>query len=215
MQPEAALSYAKRPRATNRLQTDASRKSELMESEELKAVLEQHHASSFGWAMACCRRDPAEAEEVLQIVYLKVLEGKARFNGTASFKTWLFAVIRKTASDQRRKNLLRALTMLKAAERRTSADSTEYPDESAYRAEIQSMFRRALARLPRRQREALELVFYHELNIQEAAAVMGVSLGSARTHYERGKKRLRQLLEESEALYEPEWGRKENPATVP
>lgn len=193
----------------------SSRKSELMESEELKAVLEQHHASSFGWAMACCRRDPAEAEDVLQIVYLKVLEGKARFNGTASFKTWLFAVIRKTASDQRRKNLLRALTMLKAAERRPVADRAEYPDESAYRAEIQSMFRRALARLPRRQREALELVFYHELNIQEAAAVMRVSLGSARTHYERGKKRLRQLLEESEALYESEWGRKENPATVP
>jgi len=186
-----------------------------MESEELKAVLEQHHASSFGWAMACCRRDPSEAEEVLQIVYLKVLEGKARFSGTALFKTWLFAVIRKTASDQRRKHVLRGLGILRAAERGTSADRAEYPDESAYRSEIQSIFRRALARLPRRQREALELVFYHDLNIQEAAAVMSVSLGSARTHYERGKKRLRQLLEESEALYESEWGRKENPATVP
>jgi RNA polymerase sigma factor (sigma-70 family) len=208
------MSYGTRPHATNRLQTDASRKSELMESEELKAVLEQHHASSFGWAMACCRRDPAEAEDVLQIVYLKVLEGKARFNGTASFKTWLFAVIRKTASDQRRKNLLRAITMLKAVEHGTGADRAERPDESAYRTEIQNMFRRALARLPRRQREALELVFYHELKIQEAAAAMGVSLGSARTHYERGKKRLRQLLKESEALYESEWGREENPATV-
>jgi RNA polymerase sigma-70 factor, ECF subfamily len=202
------------PPATNRLQTEASRESELMESDELKAVLEQHHASTFGWAMACCRRDPAEAEEVLQIVYLKVLEGKARFNGTASFKTWLFAVIRKTASDQRRKHVLRALTMLRAAERGASANRSEHPDESAYRSEIQNVFRRALARLPRRQREALELVFYHELKIQEAAAVMGVSLGSARTHYERGKKRLRQLLEESEALYESEWGRKENPAAV-
>lgn len=186
-----------------------------MEIDELKAVLEQHHLSSFGWAMACCRRDSTEAEEVLQIVYLKVLEGKARFKGTASFKTWLFAVIRTTASDQRRKNLLRTLTMLKAADRRTNADRAEHPDESAYRAEIQGFFKRALARLPRRQREALELVFYHEMNIQEASAVMGVSLGSARTHYERGKKRLRELLEESEELYESEWRRKENPATVP
>ncbi|MEK6322790.1 MAG: RNA polymerase sigma factor [Acidobacteriota bacterium] len=186
-----------------------------METEELKGLLEQHHVSSFGWALGCCRRDPGEAEDVLQIVYLKVLDGKARFNGTASFKTWLFAVIRKTASDQRRKNLLRAFMMLRAAERGTSAIRTEHPDESAYRAEIQGMFRRALARLPRRQREALELVFYHELNLQQAATVMGVSLGSARTHYERGKKRLRKVLEETEALYESEWGRTENPATVP
>ncbi len=211
----ATVSYEKRPESTNRLQTDGSRKTELMESEELKAVLEQHHGSSFGWAMACCRRDSSEAEEVLQIVYLKVLEGKARFNGTAAFKTWLFAVIRKTASDQRRKHVLRGLGMLRAAERGTGAKSAEDPDESAYRSEIQSMFQRALARLPRRQREALELVFYHDLSIQEAAAVMSISLGSARTHYERGKRRLRQLLEESEGLYESEWRRKENPATVP
>jgi len=119
-------------------------------------------------------------QEVLQIVYLKVLEGKARYNGASSFKTWLFAVIRKTALDQRRRSLLRTLTALKIADGR--AARSEHPDESAYRSEIQVMFRRALALLPRRQREALELVFYHELNIQEAAAVMGVSLGSARTH---------------------------------
>jgi RNA polymerase sigma-70 factor (ECF subfamily) len=187
----------------------------LMETGELTAQLEQYHVSSYGWALACCRRDPVEAEDVLQTVYLKVLEGKARFNETASFKTWLFAVIRKTAADQRRKSLLRALAMMRAGERVVSAAPVEHPDESAYRSEIQSMFRRGLARLPRRQREALQLVFYHDLNLQEAAAVMNVSLGSARTHYERGKKRLRQLLEESEAPYESEWGRKENPTTVP
>jgi RNA polymerase sigma factor (sigma-70 family) len=186
-----------------------------MESAELRALLEHHHTSSFGWAMACCRRDQREAEEVLQITYLKVLEAKARFNGTASFKTWLFAVIRKTALDQRRKSLLRAVLTLRVAERGTRKDLSEPPDEAAYRSEIQSLFRQALARLPNRQREALELVFYHELSIQEAAAVMAVSVGSARTHYERGKKRLRQLLEESETLYESEWRRKENPATIP
>ena len=208
------MSYEKRPNATNRLQREVIAETDSMESDELKVVLEQHHPSSFGWAMACCRRDPSEAEEVLQIVYLKVLQGKARFNGTASFKTWLFAVIRKTASDQRRRSLLRALTTLRVAQQRAT-DLSEHPEESTYRSELQSMFLSALARLPRRQREVLELVFYHDLNIQEAAAVMSVSLGSARTHYERGKKRLRQLFEESEALYESEWRRTENPATVP
>jgi len=185
-----------------------------MKPEELKDLLEQHHASSFGWAMSCCGRDPAEAEDILQVVYLKVLEGKARFEGHATFKTWLFAVIRKTASDQRRKNVLRAVHTLKAAQQWAHSETAEHPDETAYRAEVLMKFRRALVQLSRRQREVLELVFYHDLNIQEAADVMGVSLGSARTHYERGKKRLRQLIEESE-VYESEWGRRKNPATVP
>jgi len=186
----------------------------LMETDELRAQLEQLHASSFGWALACCRRDHSDAEEALQIAYLKVLEGKARFNGSASFKTWLFAVIRKTALDQRRKHFLRSLIILRAEEHRTAGSRVERPDESAYRSEMQAVFRSALARLPNRQREALQLVFYHDLSLQEAAAVMGVSIGSARTHYDRGKKRLRELLEESEELYESEWERKVNRATV-
>jgi len=186
----------------------------LMETDELRAQLEQLHASSFGWALACCRRDHSDAEEVLQIAYLKVLEGKARFNGSASFKTWLFAVIRKTALDQRRKHFLRSLVILRAAEHRTAGSRVERPDESAYRSQMQAVFRRALARLPNRQREALQLVFYHDLSLKEAAVVMGVSIGSARTHYDRGKKRLRELLEESEELYEFEWERKADRATV-
>ena len=186
----------------------------LMETDELRAQLEQLHASSFGWALACCRRDRSDAEEVLQIAYLKVLEGKARFTGSASFKTWLFAVIRKTALDQRRKHFLRSLVMLRVAEDRTAGSRVERPDESAYRSEMQAVFRSALARLPNRQREALQLVFYHDLSLQEAAVVMGISIGSARTHYDRGKKRMRELLEESEELYESEWERKVNRATV-
>jgi RNA polymerase sigma-70 factor (ECF subfamily) len=183
-------------------------------TDELRAQLEQLHPSSFGWAMACCRRDRSDAEEVLQNAYLKVLEGKARFGGAASFKTWLFAVIRRTAQDHRRKDLLRGLFMLRAAERRMNEPSAEQPDQRAYHSELHVVFERALARLPSRQREALQLVFYHEMTLQEAAAVMGVSLGSARTHYERGKKRLRELLEASETFYECEVG-KINRATVP
>jgi len=185
-----------------------------METEQLRAQLEMHHASSFGWAMACCGRDRWEAEDVLQIAYWKVLEGKARFEGASSFKTWLFAVIRKTAADQRRSSLLRKLIMLRAAERDLRGPRAEHPDEAVYRAEVRKVFERALARLPRRQFEALQLVFYHDLSLKEAAAVMGVSLGSARTHYERGKKRLRRLLEESEEFYENGWRGKENPAIV-
>ena len=42
-----------------------------------------------------------------------------------------------------------------------------------------------------------DLVFYQELTIQEAAEVLALPVGTARTHYERGKARLRQMLLES------------------
>ena len=54
--------------------------------EELKVEIERLHPASFGWALACCRGRRDEAEDVLQSVYLKVLDGKARFDGKSAIR---------------------------------------------------------------------------------------------------------------------------------
>ena len=61
-------------------------------------------------------------------------------------------------------------------------------------AEERATFLSALERLSRRQREVLELVFYQDLSIEEAAQTLAISIGSARTHYARGKRSLAQRL---------------------
>lgn len=170
---------------------------------ELRTELAACHGDSFGWALCCCRRDRFRAEEVLQRAYLKVLEGAARYHGRGAFKTWLFAVIRTTAADDRRRELVRRLNLLRYADRaRPSPPSPPSPgaDEALDADARRAAFAAALNALPRRQREVLHLVFYHDLSLTEAAAVLGVSVGSARTHYDRGKKAIRRPLEE----YEPD-----------
>ena len=49
-----------------------------MDEAELREQLERHHELSFGWALSCCARQADEAEDVLQTVYLKILEGRAQ-----------------------------------------------------------------------------------------------------------------------------------------
>jgi RNA polymerase sigma-70 factor (ECF subfamily) len=186
-----------------------------MDIAELKVELEKLHSASFGWALSCCGRDPGEAEEILQMVYLKILEGKARFRGEASLKTWLFAVIRKTAVSEHRRSLLRRLRLMAdSAQASEPASSYEAPTASFERSETQTHFQNALKSLPARQREALHLVFYEDLSLREVAEVMRVSIGSARQHYERGKKRLRESLGQTENAYGIGWRRKENPGAV-
>ena len=165
-----------------------------MDDAELRTQLEHLHPDSYGWALGCCARNHDEAEEVLQIVYLKILEGRARFDGRATLKTWLFSVIRHTAIDEWRRRAIRRLTLMNHGEPGARLAREERADEAIERSQIQAICRRALDALPRRQREVLQLVFYHDLNLQEAADVMDVSLGSARTHYDRGKKRLRHAM---------------------
>src|SRR5260370_4304812 len=84
-----------------------------MTPEKLEQELERLHAESFAWALGCCSRDRAEAEDVLQEAYLKILEGRARFLGRSSLKTFFFSVIRRTASEHRRRALWRRFLPLR------------------------------------------------------------------------------------------------------
>ena len=162
----------------------------------LRDQLAACHEESFAWALGCCGRDRREAEEVLQAVYLKVLDGRARFGGRASFRTWLFAVIRRTAADHRRRAAWRRLRLVPLGRGTGMPSASAAPDEDAEAADRRERLTRALERLPRRQREVLLLVFYHGHTVEEAAGVLGIGVGSARTHYARGKARLRELLGE-------------------
>ncbi len=182
-----------------------------MDISDLKAQLERLHGASFGWALSCCRHDRAMAEDVLQTVYLKILQGKALYRGESKLQTWLFAVIRKTAITERRKSLLRAMTTIPGTDRKRF---DLHPETEFEQSETQRRFLLALEKLPARQRETLHLVFYQDLRLREAAKVMGVSIGSARRHYERGKKHLRQLLEGEKVNYEVRWKREENSGAV-
>jgi RNA polymerase sigma-70 factor (ECF subfamily) len=165
-----------------------------MNAMDLRAQLAENHAASFGWAMNCCQHNRVEAEDALQNAYLKILQGRARYHGQAAFKTWLFAVIRLTAADERRRRWFRGLKFTDYLPERQAQPVSAAELLPLEQAEQQAALQAALSRLPRRQQEILHLVFYQDLSIEEAAKVMGVGLGSARTHYERGKQSLRERL---------------------
>ena len=158
-----------------------------MEMEELKAKLEELHPANFRWALSCCRWDRLEAEDVLQNAYLKILQGKARFDGNSTLKTWMFSVVRRTAAEQRRRNAIHSALLL-----RFFTDRQRSPSRHDVR---ETPLKSILGELPFRQRQVLELVFYEDMTIEQAAAILEIAPGTARTHYERGKKLLRQKLQ--------------------
>jgi len=166
---------------------------------DLRAALERHHAECLGWAMACCGFDRSEASDVLQDTYLKVLDGRAVFRGDSAFRTWLFGVVRRTAGEYRR-NVFRRVVLAWRADRHDVASDAPDPGTVIDARTVADRLRRAMRALPVRQRQVLHLVFHEDLTVEAAAGVMGVSVGSARTHYARGKTRLRDLLGDSAEL---------------
>ena len=152
--------------------------------------LERLHELSHAWALRCCYEDREAAAEVLQNTYLKILEGKAKFKGNATFKTWLFSIIRFTAIDhfrtQKRKRKITFELQQKRFLEEEKEASAEVPSST--------IFQKLLQQLSPKQQQVLHLVFYQNCTIQEAAEIMQIQLGTARTHYERGKQQLKKRL---------------------
>ncbi|WP_235114191.1 RNA polymerase sigma factor [Cyclobacterium qasimii] len=70
-----------------------------MKKPQLENLLKELHQATYHWSRQCCSFDEDLAKDVLQQVYLKILEGKAIYKEKSQIKTWLFSVIRFTAEE--------------------------------------------------------------------------------------------------------------------
>lgn len=166
-----------------------------MDRQRLQTSLRDLHSDAFGWALACCRRDPDQASEVLQESYCRLLSGRAAFQGRSGFRTFVFGVVRRVALEERQRSFREgARRRPLEAGGQGEPDGISGPAQQAEAKEQAAELLAGLARLSERQREVLHLVFYQGLSLDEAAAVMGVRPGSARRHYERGKRALQSNL---------------------
>jgi RNA polymerase sigma factor (sigma-70 family) len=161
---------------------------------DLRRELEQLHEVCVAWALYCCRHQTDEAEDLLQEVYFRVLDGRARFDGRSSFKTWLFGVIRRTTRERARSRWLRLNLLEHWYRHEPDIALAPDPEHLLRKSERNQKLRGAVAKLSRRQQDVVHLVFYQDLTVEETAQMLGISLGSARTHFDRGKQRLRELL---------------------
>jgi len=152
-----------------------------------RSALEDVHGQVFGWALSRCDYDAAAAEDLVQQAYLELLSGKAHFDGRSTLKTFVFAVVQNLARGRfRRKARHLKLITQHAAESAATADLEE-PAES-------NSLWQAVAALPARQRDIVELVFLRDMTVEQASTVMGVTVGTGRVHYDRAKKALREKL---------------------
>ncbi len=168
---------------------------EMGEKHDAARVAAQYHDGLFHWALALSRRNKQEALGIVQQTYLEIIEGRANLLAAKDPRAFLFGVARKVASSRhRRRSILGRILRLTPP---VQADATQVnPEDAAAMGEEARRVRTALARLPARQLQVATLVFMEGLTIEEASESMGISVGSARTHYHRAKKKLATLLKE-------------------
>ena len=122
-----------------------------MERRDLESELERLHSYGYAWAMRFCRGDQTEAEDVLHVAYVKMLEGKAQFERHSTSRTWLFGVMRYPAQEQRRWQWNQALRLGRWW--REQPSEVAGPVESLAAEESRTRLREAMGQLSTKQGE--------------------------------------------------------------
>lgn len=164
-------------------------------SAQAAALAARHHESLYSFALALAHRDRQEAWEIVQQVYVEILEGRADLESARNPKNFLLGVARRVAASRRRRAAVGRFLGLSSTEPSIASLDPD-PESRAERSELRARINRTFEELPPRQLEVATLVFAQELTIEEAAEAMGVSLGAARRHYHRAKQKLAALWEQ-------------------
>jgi RNA polymerase sigma-70 factor (ECF subfamily) len=131
-------------------------------------------------------RDAAEAEDVVQEVFVQVWRQASRFDSArGTVEAWLCTMARTRALDRLRRR----------ASRREDPEHAEVGGTSSPRPEDALWVRKALGALSEDQRRALELAYYEGLTQSEIAARLGEPLGTVKTRIRTAMIRLRQALD--------------------
>jgi RNA polymerase sigma-70 factor, ECF subfamily len=124
--------------------------------------------SHLGLSLAvpvCRQRD--RGRDLLSDVFFDVWQQAGRFEGRSAVTTWLLSIARLKALSARRRRTHVELNEVIAATVADSADNAEVVLEKKHQGE---MLRDALSKLSPEHREIIDLVYYHEKSVDDAAS---------------------------------------------
>jgi len=166
----------------------------------LAELYDRHGGAVYGLAVRILR-DAAEAEEVVQDVFLHAWKHAARYDeARASVTGWLLMMARSRAIDCLRARQSRPGHRVAAGETDLIhlADTGRGQESVAIVRESAERLTTALRDLPETMRVALELAYYEGLTQAAIAARLGEPLGTVKTRMRTGLSKLRAALERGE-----------------
>ena len=166
--------------------------------ERFGELVESHKAAVWG-VIARFLSNPDDAREVFQETWLRALERLQSLRDPDRMRSWLFSIaLNQCRSRHRAQKHLRLPSRRGEAEAEPVADELG-PAEALVRRDEEACLFEAIAGLPTRQREVLELRLSGGLNHAEIAAVLGIREDNARANLYQAMRRLKAELRGEEA----------------
>lgn len=157
-----------------------------------EALVRAHQAAVYAVTLHYLR-DPEEARDVSQDVFLRLYERLASFAGGDTFKAWLLQMARNASIDRLRRIKARPPASDVPLEEASLA-SGEDPEESALGHARERLLRRAVTELGEKNREVLLLKEILGLKLEEVAQLLKLPVGTVKSRSNRARLELATVL---------------------
>lgn len=157
-------------------------------------LVEKYKSMVFTLAVKILK-DPEEAEEVAQDVFVKSYQSLSGFKGKSKFATWLYSITYNACMDviKRKKKYVaaEAITVLKDAGTAAEEDALHL----LMKDDRNKAINQTIEKLPEEDRTIIWLYYFEELTLKEIAKVVNLSVANIKVKLHRSRKRLYSLLE--------------------
>ena len=155
------------------------------------------HSKRLRAAIDCVVHEEAEADDVLQEIFLQVWEEAGRYSPKAGKPLgWMVTIARRRAIDRlrRRQAYCRARDRYEERVMQDSQTPRRDANETFILNDLRHFLKKSIRALPQLQREAVELAFFNGLSHREIAAATQAPLGTVKTRLELGLQKLTHAL---------------------
>jgi RNA polymerase sigma-70 factor (ECF subfamily) len=152
----------------------------------MQVLFARHRTPVYRWLLRFVGNETV-AEDLLSDVFFDVWQQAGRFEGRAAVTTWLLSIARFKALSARRRRTDAELNETIEATVADPADNAEVILEKKHQGEV---VRDALTKLSPEHREIIDLVYYHDKSVDEAAEILGVPSATVKTRMFYARKKL-------------------------
>ena len=139
------------------------------------------------WARRLCDGDTHLADDLAQETFIKAYGALSAFRAEAKFSTWLYRIAFNVAANRWRSKKLQWCSL-------DHSDELVAEQCTLTQFDAKRDLEAAMLQLSAAQQLAVRLCYDDGFSHEEAASIMGVPLGTIKTHVLRGKKKLQLLL---------------------
>jgi RNA polymerase sigma-70 factor (ECF subfamily) len=139
--------------------------------------------------------DHDDADDIAQIVWIKIWNKLDGFKMESEFSTWLFRIAYNETLNfiAKQKRQSSNTTSTNDLDYENTASHTDAPKGS----EIQIKLDQGIKQLPEKQQFVFMLRYFEELNYEKIASITGTTVGGAKANYHQAIKKLEEFLKKS------------------